>query len=114
MSYDPKSKSTTKHGFDPNGARVVGHNLASSTADLIMRMEELGFSFGSTGAVMNPELVPALEGLFTVLAGGKIEVHVLQRGNPDIVAELHNRVENSVAESNTINSKLDFYLTISA
>jgi hypothetical protein len=98
---------------DVRGPRVVAHNLASSTNDFIIRLQELGFAVGPDGASMNPELAGVVDAMFHVLAGGEVEIRVTHRGNPDIVSELERRIKDSVNESNEINKNLNFYLTIS-
>lgn len=101
-------------GSGVNGPRVIGHIMAHRVHDLLMRLEELGFSFGESGATMNPELKPVLDGLLEVLAGGDVEVHVKHRGNPDIVSELQRRIADATAESNQINKDVGFYMGITA
>ncbi|WP_426756248.1 hypothetical protein [Myxococcus sp. Y35] len=55
---------------------------------------------GPLGArVLNPALQPVLEALHHVLAGGEVAVHVLRRGNADIVHELNLRAERVTVES---------------
>jgi hypothetical protein len=99
-------------GSGLSGPRVIGHIMAHRVHDLLMRFEELGFSFGEGGATMNPELKPVVDGLLEVLAGGDVEVRVKHRGNPDIVAELHRRIDEATAESNQINKDVGFYMGI--
>ncbi len=96
------------------GLRVVGHNLAQSTNDLLNRFEELGFTPNAEGDMqLNPDLQTAVDALFHVLAGGSVEVKITQRGNPDIVRELQGRLAQSQADSNAINKRVGFYLGVS-
>jgi hypothetical protein len=97
--------------YEVKGARVVAQNLASTTSEFLMRLQELGATIGTDGTAVLPELKPVIEGLFQVLAGGEVEVKVVHRGNPDIVRELEKRLADSTAEANQINKDLSFYLT---
>jgi hypothetical protein len=97
---------------DIKGPRVVGMNVASSLADYVMRIQELGATEGANGAlVITPEVLPVLHALHHVLAGGTVEVSVVQRGNPDIFNELNRRVEQVGREANALNKAAGFYLT---
>lgn len=97
---------------DIKGPRVVGMNVASSLADYLMRIQELGAVEGADGAlVISPEIMPVLHALHQVLSGGTVEVKVAQRGNPDIFNELNRRVEQVGREANAINKAAGFYLT---
>ncbi len=97
---------------DIKGPRVVGLNVASSLSEYLMRIQELGAVEGPDGALsISPEVMPVLEALHQVLAGGTIEVNVVHRGNPDIFHELNRRVEHVGREANAINKAAGFYLT---
>jgi hypothetical protein len=97
---------------DIRGPRVVGLNVASSLSEYLMRIQELGAVEGPDGAlVISPEVMPILEAVHQVLAGGTVEVKVVHRGNPDIFNELNRRVEQVGREANTINRAAGFYLT---
>ncbi|MFP2960226.1 hypothetical protein ACLEPN_20970 [Myxococcus sp. 1LA] len=56
---------------------------------------------------LNPALRPVLEALHHVLAGGEVSVHILQRGNADIVNELNLRAERATEESSTFDAAGD-------
>lgn len=97
---------------DIKGPRVVGLNVASSLAEYLMRIQELGAVEGEDGALMiSPEVLPVLHAIHHVLAGGTVEVRIAQRGNPDIFNELNRRVEQVGREANAINKAAGFYLT---
>ncbi|KFA91677.1 hypothetical protein Q664_20270 [Archangium violaceum Cb vi76] len=67
---------------------------------------------GPDGALeISPEVMPILEAIHQVLAGGTVEVKVVHRGNPDIFNELKRRVEQVGREANAINKAAGFYLT---
>ncbi len=111
----PRESEMAGNGYPGlNGPRVIGHIMGHKVHDLLMRLEELGFSFGESGATMNPELKPVVDGLITVLAGGEVTVTVKTPGNAGIVYELHKRIDEATAESNQINKDVGFYMGISA
>ncbi|WPB76948.1 hypothetical protein KYC5002_49215 [Archangium violaceum] len=97
---------------DIRGPRAVGLTVASSLSEYLMRIQELGAVEGPDGALqINPEVMPILEAIHQVLAGGTVEVKVVHRGNPDIFNELKRRVEQVGQEANAINKAAGFYLT---
>ncbi len=97
---------------DIRGPRVVGLSVASSLSEYLMRIQELGAVEGPDGAMeFSPEVMPILEAIQQVLAGGTVEVKVVHRGNPDIFNELKRRVEQVGREANAINKAAGFYLT---
>jgi hypothetical protein len=46
-----------------------------------------------------------LEALHHVLAGGEVEVRILQQGQPDLVHELDQRAEEATTEANAIQER---------
>lgn len=97
---------------DIRGPRVVGLTVASSLSEYLMRAQELGAVEGPDGELrISPEVMPILEALHQVLAGGTVEVTVTHRGNPDIFNELNRRVQQVGREANSINKAAGFYLT---
>lgn len=97
---------------DIRDPRAVGLTVASSLGEYLMRLQELGAMEGTDGArELNPEVMPLLEALHQVLAGGTVEVKVVHPGNPDIFHELKRRVEQAGREANAINKAAGFSLT---
>ncbi|AEI63503.1 hypothetical protein [Corallococcus macrosporus] len=81
---------------------------ARALADYLARGRELGAVEGPLGArVLNPALRPVLEALHHVLAGGEVSVHILQRGNADLVDELNLRAERATEEASTLDTADD-------
>jgi hypothetical protein len=81
-------------------------------AEYLQRLEELGAVERWSGRVMlNPRLQPVQEALHHVLAGGEVEVRVVQEGNPDIVQELTERV-NQVAQEASAGQSTGFSLFV--
>jgi hypothetical protein len=100
---------------DGIGPRVVGYQLASHIYQYLMRAVDLGFLDGPIGQMkINPGLLPILDAASQVLAGGEVKIEITHRGNPDIVHELNRLLQEGLDESNTINEKAGFYLTIGA
>ncbi len=95
-----------------SGPRVVAYNLASQTYEYMMRAINLGVFEGSIGQMkFTPPVQGIIDALHTVLAGGAVEITVTQRGNPDILNELNNRIRASMDEANEINKKAGYYFT---
>ncbi|MGZ3461285.1 MAG: hypothetical protein ACXU86_22575 [Archangium sp.] len=86
--------------------------LAPSLGAYLMRLQELGAVEGPHAAQqLSPEVMPILQALHHVLAGGSVEVRVAEQGNPDIFNELNRRVEQVMREANTLNEAAGFCLT---
>ncbi|WP_240359207.1 hypothetical protein [Pyxidicoccus trucidator] len=97
---------------DIHGPSAVNVTLASGLGAYLMRVQELGAVEGAEGSLaVNPVLEPVLKALHHVLAGGEVEVHLLRRGNPDIVAELDHRATQATQEANTLNKAAGVSLT---
>jgi hypothetical protein len=97
-----------------SGPRVVTLNMASQLADYLMRAQELGaMEQGDGGMEMRGDVMDALRALHEVLAGGRVEVKVVQRGHPDIARELNRRIVSAQEEANAINKAAGFYLGMS-
>ena len=64
--------------------------------------------------MISEELQPAIRALHIVLAGGRVEVSELERGNPDVRAELDRRVLDGLAEASELNKRAGFYLSAGA
>jgi hypothetical protein len=94
------------------GPRVEGLTVASSLSEYLMRIQELGAMEGPDGALeINPEVMPVLEAIHQILAGGTVEVKVVHPGNPAILNELNRRVRQVGREVNDINKAAGFSLT---
>lgn len=97
---------------DPRGPKVAALNLASKIIEYIERANELGLAVDGQGSfIVGPDLAPVLTGLHHVLAGGKVELRIVDRGNPDIVNELDRRAREGLAEATELNRLAGFYLS---
>lgn len=97
---------------DMDGPRGVNVTLASGLVAYLLRTQELGAVEGAEGSLtLNPALRPVLEALHHVLAGGEVEVYVLRRGNPDLVAELDYRAAHATQEANVLSKAAGSSLT---
>ncbi|MDY7226427.1 hypothetical protein [Hyalangium rubrum] len=75
-------------------------SLAPSLAEYLKRLKELGAVEGTQGAVeLNPTLLPVLEALHHVLAGGEVEVRVVRDGQQDLFQELSVRALQGLQET---------------
>ncbi len=93
--------------------RVARLTVASSLNEYRMRIQEVGAVEGPDGAPrISPEMMPVLETIHQVLAGGTVEVKVVHRSNPNVFNELNRRVEQVEREANTINKAVGFYLAV--
>jgi hypothetical protein len=100
---------------DPKGPKVAALNLASKLLAYVERVNELGLTLGGDGQfVISEELQPAIRALHVVLSGGRVEVSEVERGNPDVLAELDRRVLDGLAEASELNKRAGFYLSAGA
>ncbi len=80
--------------------------LAFSTAlgEYLERVRELGAVEGLQGSIqINPTLMPVIEAMHHVLAGGEVEVRIVRGGQQEIVQELQQRAAQATRETNAIN-----------
>lgn len=88
----------------PATAQVVSHNVTLSGLDYLRELYRLGAVEGAVGdQSLSAELVPLLEAVHQVLAGGSVEVKVTRAGNAKIVAELDEKVGRMFGEANQVN-----------
>ncbi len=87
--------------------RLTQVSVSSSLGEYLQRLKELGAVEGAGGDVeLNPTLAPVLEALHHVLAGGEVQVHVVQSGHQDILRELQERISQALQETNTLQQQL--------
>ena len=95
------------------GPSTVSYTLTKSGYEYLMRMLNLGLVEGPIGDMKTPpEIVELVHAIHHVLAGGKAEVKITLKGNPDIVNELNAKLDNSAADSNAINKAAGYYVTL--
>lgn len=100
------------YGKDP---MLVTYPAAVSMLEYILKAKELGAFSGTIGEMtLNPYLEPVLQALHEVLAGGQVELKVTQRGSPEAVARLNEMIAKAMADSNEINKRAGYYVTIAA
>ncbi|MFL5347792.1 MAG: hypothetical protein ACJ8AT_23635 [Hyalangium sp.] len=86
---------------DPN---VIQLSFSAALAQYLERVRELGAVEGLQGAIqINPTLMPVLNAMHHVLAGGEVEVRILRGGQQEIVQELQQRAVQATQEANAIN-----------
>lgn len=96
------------------GPSLVGYSLTGSGYDYLKRLLSLGLVEGQLGKMhVADNVLPIVEALHTVLAGGVVEIKTVTRGNPDIVHELRRRVEEATEDANAINEASGYYVTLS-
>jgi hypothetical protein len=85
---------------------VVQLPIASSLAEYLRRVQELGAVQGVVGAFeLNPTIAPVLTALHHVLAGGAVEVHITRSGQSTLVQELQERAARTIEETNVLNQQ---------
>lgn len=94
------------------GPSLVSYPLTQTGYDYLMRVLSLGVFEGPVGDMQfSPDVLPVIEALHTVLAGGRVKIEVEQRGSPDIKRELDERLQQMGRDSNEINKKSGYYVT---
>ena len=93
--------------------QLVSYPVAYSMLQYMLKTRELGAFEGPLGDMHpNPHLRPILKALHIVLAGGVVEFTEKQRGNPEIIHELDDMLEQGTEDANFINKKSGYYVTI--
>lgn len=94
---------------------LVSYPLARTAYEYMMRLKDLGAFEGALGKMTPlPALLPIIDALHTVLSGGEVEIKIVHRGNPDVMRELGERMEQSQKDANEINEKSGYYVTLGA
>jgi predicted GTPase len=83
---------------------VVNQLATLGVVDYLRKLYELGALEGTLGAQsVSEELMPIIEAMHHVLAGGSVELKVTKSGSAKIVADLNDRFGQAMLESNEIN-----------
>lgn len=94
------------------GPSIISVPFARSLYQYFYRTLDLGALEGKLGEMdVAPDLVPLIDAVHHVLAGGAVNVEIVRKGNPDIVKELAKMREEGVANSNIINKESGYYAT---
>ena len=90
------------HGSEPQ--TIIQLPFSAALGEYLERVQNLGAMEGENGAVeLNPTLMPILEAMHHILAGGEVEVRVLRGGQQDIFRELQQRAVQATRETNALN-----------
>ncbi len=90
-------------------AHVVSQQVTLSGLDYLRELHRLGALEGGIGhQSVSAELVPVLEALHHVLAGGSVEVKVTRPGNAKVVAELDEKAGRTLREANEVNCSVGY------
>jgi len=82
---------------------VVQLPVSSALAEYLQRMQMLGAVQGTAGTLeLNPTILPVLNALHHVLAGGAVEVHITRGGQPALVQQLQEHAERTLEETNVL------------
>jgi hypothetical protein len=88
---------------------VMNVNISSSSYGYLQRLWELGAIEGIPGSTRIVEdLLPVVDALHQVLAGGKVRVTIEQTGTADVLDDLKQRLAMSIKETNIINEKAGY------
>jgi hypothetical protein len=94
------------------GAGIIGLQITPAMYQYLVSLLEYGIQEGQIGnQSLNPAVVPLLDAIHNILAGGTATVQITTPGNPQVVAELKNGFKDANDAANEINKKLGFYLT---
>ena len=97
------------------GPRLIGYNIAYSMYEYLERLIDLGIIEGPVGHnELNQKVKPLMEALHEVLAGGTVSVQVTTPGNPQVVTELRQDLQQAGDDANAINRAVGFYVTVGA
>lgn len=89
--------------------QVVSQNVTLAGLEYLRELHRLGAVEGAHGdQKLSAELVPLLEALHQVLAGGSVEVKVTRAGNARIAAELDEKAGQMLREANEVNASAGY------
>jgi hypothetical protein len=82
------------------------------TRAYVQRLLDVGALDGPVGELhTNPRLIPLVEALHHVLAGGTVEVRVLTPGSPEVYRDLQERAASGMAEAIELHRRAPLYVT---
>jgi hypothetical protein len=93
--------------------QLVTRQTVASAKAYMVRLLQLGAMEGALGEMdINPLLKPMIEAMHHVLAGGRVEIKLLEAGEPQVVRELNRRLEQVTEETNTMNQQAGYVLLL--
>jgi hypothetical protein len=99
----------TNNYVEEREPQVVERKVVASADAYTIRLFQLGAIEGALGEMdINPLLKPVLEAMHHVLAGGEIEIKLVEAGDPLVVQELNSRLEQVTEEANAINRQAGY------
>jgi hypothetical protein len=94
----------TSHVDAQPAPAIVGQNVTLGALDYLRRLNELGALEGALGNQgVSQELVPVVEALHHLLAGGLVELRIQSPGNAKVLAELEELFRRALQEANAVN-----------
>jgi hypothetical protein len=94
--------------------KLVNYQTTEALREYFYRLIELGAIEGPVGEMtVSPAFADVLRAAHCLLAGGKVEIKVLDEGNRTVSDELAARMNESMRQSNAVNRAAGTYMTLS-
>jgi hypothetical protein len=97
-----------------NVTTLVDYRITEGFRDYLYRTIDLGIMEGRLGEMeFTSEVIPLIEALHHVLAGGAAKVEIAQPGEASLVAELNEKLDRARHQANAVNGAAQVYVTAS-
>src|SRR5262245_21242782 len=91
--------------------QLVTRAMVASAQAYMIRLLQFGAMEGVLGELaLNPSLKRLIEAIHQVVAGGEVEVKLVEAGASQVVQELNSRLEQAITEGNFINKQVGYSL----
>jgi hypothetical protein len=91
--------------------QLVTRAMVASAQAYMIRLLQLGAMEGALGELdLNPSLKRLTEALHQVVAGGQVEVKLVEAGESHVVQELNSRLEQAIKDGNSMNGQAGYSL----
>lgn len=112
LSDEHEDASYTTYSGADLGPTLVQVPFARSLYEYFYRALDLGALEGPLGQFdVAADLLPLIDAVHHVLAGGEVKIEVTRKGNPDLVKELSQLRKRGRDDSNAINRESGYYAT---
>ncbi len=89
------------------------YDITEAALQYMYRTQELGAFEGALGEqAPSPEVLELFNAFHAVLAGGKVNVEIVDEGSKEIASELNGDLLNAIQAANKVNAEAGTYVTL--
>lgn len=92
---------------------LVKRETTARAQAYLLRLLQFGALEGALGEMdISPVLKPVFEVMHHVLAGGQVEITLVEAGDPRVVQDLNTRLQRAIEATNAINQQAGYSLLL--